>query len=56
MHRALRAAGVEAVLHVWEAVSHGGFLGMASEDAEQYSAVRRFAVAHWVPQTGVLGL
>ena len=33
MHRALRRAGVEAELHVWEAMPHGGFFG-APEDQE----------------------
>jgi acetyl esterase/lipase len=47
MHRALRAAGVEADLHVWEAAGHGGFLGMAPEDAERFAEMRRFAEAHW---------
>jgi acetyl esterase/lipase len=48
MHRALRAAGCEAELHVWEAAGHGGFLGMAPEDAERFSELRRFAEANWV--------
>jgi epsilon-lactone hydrolase len=47
MHRALRAAGVEAELHVWEAAGHGGFLGMAPEDAERFAEVRRFAKRYW---------
>ncbi len=47
MHRALRPAGVDAELHVWEAAGHGGFLGMAPEDAERYAEMRRFAEAHW---------
>jgi acetyl esterase/lipase len=47
MHRALRAAGVEADLHVWEAAGHGGFLGMAPEDAERFAEMRRFVEAHW---------
>jgi monoterpene epsilon-lactone hydrolase len=35
MHRALLRAGVEAELHVWEAMPHAGFLGMgAPEDQE----------------------
>ena len=34
-HRALRAAGIHAELHVWEAFGHAGFLGMAPEDAER---------------------
>jgi epsilon-lactone hydrolase len=46
MHRALRQAGVEAELHVWEAAGHGGFLGMAPEDAERFAELRRFAEAH----------
>jgi len=33
MHRALRRAGIEAELHIWEAMPHGGFQG-APEDAE----------------------
>jgi monoterpene epsilon-lactone hydrolase len=47
MHRALRAAGVEAELHVWEAAGHGGFLGLAPEDAERFAELRRFAEARW---------
>ena len=47
MHRALRAAGVEAELHVWEAAGHGGFLGMAPEDNDRFAEMRRFAEAHW---------
>jgi acetyl esterase/lipase len=47
MHRALRAAGVDAELHVWEAAGHGGFLGMAPEDADRYGETRRFAGIHW---------
>jgi epsilon-lactone hydrolase len=47
MHRALRAAGVDAELHVWEAAGHGGFLGMAPEDADRYDELRRFAERHW---------
>jgi acetyl esterase/lipase len=48
MHRALRAAGTAAELHVWEAAGHGGFLGMAPEDAERFSEMRRFAATHCV--------
>jgi acetyl esterase/lipase len=48
MHRALRAAGVDAELHVWEAAGHGGFLGMAPEDADRAGEFRRFATHHWV--------
>ncbi len=52
MHRALLRAGNEAELHVWEAAGHGGFLGMAPEDAERFAEIRRFAEAHWVRPTG----
>jgi acetyl esterase/lipase len=45
MHRALRAAGVEAELHVFEAMPHGGF-GGAPEDIELRMEVRRFLDAH----------
>jgi monoterpene epsilon-lactone hydrolase len=46
MHRALRSAGVEAELHVFEAMPHGGF-GGAPEDAEMAQEVRRYVAAHW---------
>lgn len=45
MHRKLRAAGVEAELHVWEAMPHGGFQG-APEDLEVEAELRRFLDAH----------
>jgi epsilon-lactone hydrolase len=45
MHRRLRAAGVHAELHVWEAMPHGGFFG-APEDAEVVAEVRRFVADH----------
>ena len=48
MHRALRAAGVEAELHVFEAMPHGGF-GGAPEDIEAMSEVRRFLDVHRIP-------
>ena len=41
MHRALRAAGVPAELHVWEAMPHGGF-GGAPEDVETLVELRSF--------------
>jgi epsilon-lactone hydrolase len=41
MHRKLRAAGVEAELHVFEAMPHGGFAG-APEDLEVRMELRRF--------------
>jgi monoterpene epsilon-lactone hydrolase len=47
MHRALRAAGVPAELHVLEAGGHGGFFGQAPEDEELDNEVRRFIDAHW---------
>jgi monoterpene epsilon-lactone hydrolase len=46
MHRALRAAGVQAELHILEAAPHGGF-GGAPEDQDIEREVRRFAEAHW---------
>ena len=42
MHRALRRAGVEAELHVWEAMPHGGFGGVAPEDAELTAEMKSF--------------
>jgi epsilon-lactone hydrolase len=50
MHRALRSAGVDAELHVWEAAGHGGFLGMAPEDTERYAEMRRFANTQWTKE------
>ena len=47
MHRALRAAGVPAELHVLEAAPHGGFFGTAPEDDELDREVRRFVDEHW---------
>jgi acetyl esterase/lipase len=47
MHRALRAAGVPAELHVIEAAGHGGFLGMAPEDRELDNEIRRFVTDRW---------
>ncbi len=41
MHRKLRAGGVEAQLHVFEAMPHGGFFG-APEDDELTEEIRRF--------------
>lgn len=45
-HRALRTAGVEAELHIWEAMPHGGFFG-APEDDEVDEEVRRFLSRQW---------
>lgn len=47
MHRALRRAGVETELHVFEAMPHGGFMGNTPEDRELAEEVIRFAQAHW---------
>ena len=47
-HRKLRAAGVEAELHVWEAMPHGGFFG-APEDAEIALEARTFLGKHLHP-------
>jgi epsilon-lactone hydrolase len=41
MHRKLRSAGVDAELHIWEAMPHGGF-GGAPEDIEIRLELRRF--------------
>jgi epsilon-lactone hydrolase len=46
IHRALRRAGIEAHLHVWEAMPHGGFRG-APEDAEVDQEVRQFIAQCW---------
>ena len=48
MHRKLRAAGVSAELHVFEAMPHGGF-GGAPEDIEVSVELRRFLDAHRRP-------
>lgn len=45
MHRKLRAAGVDAELHVFEAMPHGGF-GGAPEDAELLTELRAFLDKH----------
>ena len=45
MHRRLRNAGVEAELHVWEAMPHGGFAG-APEDLELAMEISRFLESH----------
>ena len=46
MHRALRAAGVEAELHVFEACTHIMFIG-APEAEERTREVRGFVDRHW---------
>jgi monoterpene epsilon-lactone hydrolase len=53
MHRKLRKAGIEAELHVWEAMPHGGFgaygLSDAPENAEIDDEVRRFIARRAAP-------
>ncbi|MFB7657481.1 MULTISPECIES: alpha/beta hydrolase [unclassified Streptomyces] len=46
MHRKLRAAGVQAELHVFEAMPHTGFWG-APEDLELDAEIRRFVSARF---------
>jgi monoterpene epsilon-lactone hydrolase len=48
MHRKLRTGGVDAQLHVFEAMPHGGFFG-APEDDELTEEIRRFLAAHVEP-------
>lgn len=50
MHRALRRAGIEAELHIWEGMSHGAFgtpATPAPEDNEVSAEVEHFLQAHW---------
>jgi acetyl esterase/lipase len=47
MHRTLLNACVEAELHVFEAMPHGGFLGTTPEDLELHDAMRRFIESCW---------
>jgi acetyl esterase/lipase len=46
MHRSLRAAGVDADLHVLEAAPHGGFMADTPEDEDLDQEVRRFIDLH----------
>jgi acetyl esterase/lipase len=46
MHRKLRSAGVDAELHVFEAMPHGGFGGATPEDFEARAELRRFLHRH----------
>ncbi len=46
MHRKLRAAGVAAELHVFEAMPHGGFGGDSPEDLDAAAEQRRFLTKH----------
>jgi monoterpene epsilon-lactone hydrolase len=45
IHRALRKAGIDAELHVWEAMPHGGF-GGAPEDDEMRVEFAHFLAKH----------
>lgn len=46
-HRKLRAAGIEAELHVWEAMPHGGFgFGNVPENLEISEEIGRFIRRH----------
>jgi len=47
LHRKLRRAGIEAQLHVWEAMPHGGFgFGSVPENDEIGEEVRHFMARH----------
>ncbi len=46
MHRGLLAAGVEAELHVFEAMPHGGFGGGTPEDIDLMQSTLRFLERH----------
>ena len=47
LHRAMRRSGIQAELHVWEAMPHGGFGGAAPEDEELTAELRDFFERHW---------
>jgi acetyl esterase/lipase len=47
LHRKMLKAGIDAELHVWEAMPHGGFGGASPEDAEVESAVKDFLTRAW---------
>ena len=49
MHRAFRQASVQAELHVFEAMPHGGFTGRTVEDEEILREVRLFVANRWRP-------
>lgn len=46
MHRALRKQDIDAELHIWEAMPHGGFIG-APEDAEIITEIGNFLRKVW---------
>lgn len=47
MHRALRAAGIRAELHLLEAAAHGAFGGSAPEEGELDREMRDFCNSQW---------
>ncbi len=47
MHRALRAAGIPAELHILEAAAHGAFAGGSPEEAELDREMRIFCEGAW---------
>jgi acetyl esterase/lipase len=46
MHRTLLKANIEAELHVWEAMPHGGFGGFSPEDVEIRMQFLKFVDKH----------
>jgi acetyl esterase/lipase len=42
LHRNLRALGLRADLHVWEAMPHSGFGGLSPEDADLFHEIKAF--------------
>ncbi|MCK9923958.1 alpha/beta hydrolase [Frankia sp. AgPm24] len=50
LHRRLRAVGVDAELHVFEAMPHGGFGGASPEDLDLRAEMRRFLDRHRDPR------
>jgi len=46
LHQALLKGGVEAELHVWEAMPHAGFGGDTPEDREVAERIERFIAKH----------
>ena len=47
MHRALRRADVDAELHAFEAMPHGGFQGNTPEDDDLATEIARFVKSRW---------
>jgi epsilon-lactone hydrolase len=44
-HRKLRALGLRAELHVWEAMPHSGFGGLSPEDADLFAEISAFTAS-----------